>query len=158
MKAVIAYDSILGNTRKVAELMATELGARGHIVQVIDLSQRDAMEYDGDVLFIGCPNRMKRVSSMAKRFIRGIDKGRWQGRRAIAFDTVMQLPQGPDVTEKQIAKASKWSYQGAAPKMAKMMDKRGLICKDVWHFEVSGLKGPLVPGWEGKVRELISSL
>lgn len=157
MKAVVAYDSILGNTKKIAELIAKELEAKGHSVLLINLAERDATDIDGDVMFVGCPNRMKMVSSMARRYIRGIDRKRWQGKRAIAFDTVMQLPQGPNATEKQIAKASKWSYQGAAPKMSKMLEKKGLVCMDVWHFEVSGLKGPLVPGWEDKVKKCTTS-
>jgi flavodoxin len=158
MKTVIAFDSIIGNTKKVAEHMAKELEANGHEVHMINLAERDASEYEGDLLIVGCPNRFRRVSSMAKRFIRGVDSAQWKGKRAIAFDTVLQMPQGLEVTEKQLASACKWSYEGAAPKMKRMPEKRGLICQDVWHFEVSGLKDPLVIGWEDKVRECIAKI
>jgi flavodoxin len=158
MNGVIAYDSILGNTRKVAERMAVEMRANGHTIRLINLATEEAGEVKGDFLMIGSPNRMKRISSMAKRFMRKVDGDEWKGKKVVVFDTVMQVLNDPNKTEKQIAKARKWSYEGAAPKMAKKLAKKGIECAGVWHFEVSGLKDPLVDGWEERVRERASSL
>ena len=158
MNGVIAYDSILGNTRKVAEEMAIEMRGAGHSVRLINLAAEETGELAGDFLIIGSPNRMKRISSMAKRFIRHIDANGWQGKKVVVFDTVLQVPDDPNRTEKQLAKARKWSYEGAAPKMAKKLSKKGIGVAGVWHFEVSGLKDPLVTGWEEKVRVNVSTL
>ncbi|HEY3420266.1 MAG TPA: flavodoxin domain-containing protein [Methanomassiliicoccales archaeon] len=158
MNGIVAYDSILGNTRKVAEQMAIEMRANGHTVRLINLATEEAGEVKGDFLLIGSPNRMKRISSMAKRFIRHLDGDEWKGKKVVVFDTVLQVLDDPNKTEKQMAKARKWAYEGAAPKMSRKLDKKGIVCSGVWHFEVSGLKDPLVPGWEEKVRERLASL
>ncbi len=158
MNGVIAYDSILGNTRKVAEQMALELKAEGHEVRLINLAREDASDVKGDFLMVGSPNRMRRISSMAKRFIRRVDEDEWKGKKVVVFDTVMQVLDDPSKTEKQIAKARKWAYEGAAPKMSKKLGKKGIECASVWHFEVSGLKDPLVKGWEDKVQAYLATL
>jgi flavodoxin len=158
MNVTIAYDSILGNTRKVAERMAFEMRAKGHSVRTINLADEEAGEVKGDLLFIGSPNRMKRISSMERRFIRHMEGDEWKGKKVVVFDTVLQVLDDPDKTEKQMARARKWSYEGAAPKMSRKLGKKGIECAGVWHFEVSGMKDPLVPGWEEKVRERLSVL
>ena len=157
MNGVIAYDSILGNTRKVAEQMALELRAKGHAVRLINLAQEDGSDVKGDFLLVGSPNRMKRISSMAKRFIRHVDADEWKGKKVVVFDTVLQVLEDPSKTEKQLAKGRKWSYEGAAPKMSRKLGKKGIECAGVWHFEVSGLKDPLVKGWEDKVQAYLAT-
>lgn len=158
MKGIVAYDSILGSTRKVAEQMAVELRARGHNVRLINLAAEEAGEIRGDLLFIGSPNRMKRISSMARHFLRDVDEDEWKGKKVFVFDTVLQVLDDPNRSAKQLAKARKWAYEGAAPKMAKKLAKKGIECVGIWHFEVSGLKDPLVPGWEDEVRVRLSVL
>jgi menaquinone-dependent protoporphyrinogen IX oxidase len=158
MNGIIAYDSILGNTRKVAERMAEEMRAKGHVVRLVNLATEEPVDVTGDFLVIGSPNRMKRISSMTKRFIRHVDWDDWKEKKVAVFDTVMQVRDDPAKTEKQMAKARKWSYEGAAPKMAKKLGKIGVECAGIWHFEVSGLKDPLVPGWEEKVSRNLATL
>jgi menaquinone-dependent protoporphyrinogen IX oxidase len=158
MNGIVAYDSILGNTQKVAEQMAIEMRDKGHTVRLINLATEEVGEVSGDFLFIGSPNRMKRISSMVKHFIRYVDGKEWEGKKVVVFDTVLQVLDDPKKTEKQMIKARKWAYEGAAPKMARKLDKKDIECAGIWHFEVAGLKDPLVPGWEAKVKERLSAL
>ncbi|HSV42763.1 MAG TPA: hypothetical protein VLH13_05065, partial [Methanomassiliicoccales archaeon] len=94
-------------------------------------------------------------SSMAKRFLRHMDPDAWRGKRVVVFDTILEVKDDPSKTAKQNAKSRKWCLEGAAPKMKVKLEKKGVMCEDLWHFEVSGLHGPLMEGWEGMVRQCL---
>jgi flavodoxin len=55
MKGIVAYDSVHGNTKQVAEAIAEEIRAAGHEVELIFLKESESNVAQGDFLFIGSP-------------------------------------------------------------------------------------------------------
>jgi hypothetical protein len=67
MKAVVAYESIYGNTRQIAEAVAAGLGPLGE-VQVVSVNHGDTGAADGaDVLIVGGPTHMHGLATSTSR-------------------------------------------------------------------------------------------
>ena len=138
MKAIIAYDSVYGNTKMVANEVAVVIREMGYGSDIIDLKEWDKRTPSGDVLFIGSPTRMVRMTRPAKRFAKKLDVSVWEGKPIYTFDTIM-VPTDPA----QQAKASKWTDSGAAPKLKDLLTARGLSVQEkMLRVPVTGLKGP----------------
>jgi flavodoxin len=152
MKAIIAFDSVYGNTRMVANELAVVLTQMGHEAVLIDLKEWDKRTPSGDILFIGSPTRMVMMTRRAKRFAKMLDERIWKGKPLYAFDTIM-VSSDP---EKQ-AKAAKYTENGAAPKLKILLAGRGLMVQDkMLRVPVTGLKGPLVETWKDQVKAFVA--
>jgi flavodoxin len=142
MRGIVAYDSVFGNTMKVAEAIADEVRANGHEVEVIDLGRWVPRGVEGDFAFVGSPTRIGRMTSRTKKFVKRLRRDRWEQRFLIAFDTILRLPEKPEARKK----ALKWTEHGAGPRIRELAEERGLRAyTHVLRVEVSGIKGPLVP-------------
>jgi menaquinone-dependent protoporphyrinogen IX oxidase len=142
MKGIVAYDSVFGNTMRVAETIAEEIRAQGHEAEVIDLGKRIPRGVEGDIVFIGSPTRMGHMTSRTKKFVKRLKPEWWANRSVIAFDTMLRLPKEPEARRK----ALKWTEHGAGPRIRELAEERGLrVYERVLRVEVSGIKGPLVP-------------
>lgn len=151
MKAVIAVDSVYGNTKLVAEAFKEEIEKAGHEVEFINLRKGFRIPSGGDILFVGSPTRVAKMTPRAKKFMKKLDVTAWAGKTVIAFDTHMPVPDDP---EKQ-KKAMKWVEPGAAGKLTALAAERGLkVRSPPLRFTVSDMKGPLAPGQLEKAREL----
>lgn len=149
MKGIVAFDSVYGNTRKVAEAIAEAIRAQGHEVEVLDLGRKVPRGVTGDFVFVGSPTRMSRMTGRTKKFVKRLDKKVWSSRPVVPFETVMKVPDDPE----QRAKAEKWTTHTAGPRIKELAEKRGLRTSDsVLRAEVTGLKGPLAPDALEKVR------
>jgi menaquinone-dependent protoporphyrinogen IX oxidase len=154
MKAVIAFDSVYGNTKMVANEVASVFNEMGYESELIDLKQWDMMTPSGDILFVGSPTRMVRMTRPAKRFAKKLDVKIWEGRPVYAFDTIM-VPANPE----QQSKAAKWTAKGAAPKLKDLMAERGLMVQDkMLRVPVTGLKGPLAETWKGQIKAFVTEV
>ena len=143
MKALILYRSHYGNTRQVSEAIAAELTSLGHTAAVQDLRRR-LPELEGfDLIFIGAPTRMGRVTRRALRVLKRLRKRECTGKPIAVFDTYGPIPTKP----KELEKARKWIYPGAAGIMQDAAKALGLnVYPSVLRCEVRGMKGPLVEG------------
>jgi flavodoxin len=154
MKGIVAFDSVFGNTKHVAEAIAEELKENGYEIEFIDLGRKVPWKVEADLVFIGSPTRDSRMTSRAKKFVRRLRKQHWASRPVIVFDTVIRLPEN----ERQRERMAKWTVNGAAPRMKALAEKRGLkVYPEVLRAEVTGLKGPLAPGSLDRVREFTRS-
>jgi flavodoxin len=154
MKAIIAFDSVYGNTKMVADELAEEFKQMGYESQVIDLKQWDRTTPSGDVLFIGSPTRVVRMTRPAKRFAKKLDEKIWEGKPIYAFDTIM-VPADPG----QQGKAAKWTDNGAAPKLKDLLARRGLMVQEkMLRVPVTGLKGPLADTWKDQVKTFVGEV
>lgn len=152
MKGIVAYDSVYGNTRKVAETIADQLGTEGHQTELINLRERVPKEIKADFMFIGSPTRIKRMTGKTRRFIKKIDAGRWGSGPICAFDTYGPIPK----TEDEMNKASKWLYPGAAGEIQELAKKRGLtVHPSALRCAVTDIKGPLTSEAPQKAREFV---
>jgi len=152
MKVIVAFDSIYGNTRKVAEYVAAGLISEGHQAELVNVRETSGKEVKGDMLFLGSPTRMASMTGKSKSFAKRLDAEDWAGKKAVAFDTIMAAPD--DETKK--AKALKWTANGAAPKLAQLLKSKGLdVSEKMLRVEVVGMKGPLTSNAESMVKDFL---
>ena len=150
MKAVIAVDSIFGNTRLVGEALKEELEKAGTEVEFVNLRTDFRVPSDGDLLLIGSPTRVAKMTGRSKKFVRKLDTKAWSGKTVVTFDTHMPLPDDPDERRKKM----KWVEPGAAGKLSDLVAKRGLkVHSPPLRCRVSDMKGPLMPGELDRARE-----
>jgi hypothetical protein len=173
MRAVVAYESMYGNTRQVAEAIAAGLGGLGD-VQVLSVNHGDAGVAEGaDVLVVGGPTHIHGLATEMSR--KGVAKAaeeegdvtlepgaadgpglrKWlagrsgEGRPAAAFDT--RIDRSPVLTG------------SAARGIAKRLRRRGYeLVTEPASFFVEDTEGPLADGeleraraWGESLRELL---
>lgn len=87
MKALVIYESVFGNTEKVAQAIGAGLGAPEE-VSVVRIGDARPEQVAGlDVLVVGSPTRAFRPMPSVSAFIKGLPSGALQGVRTAAFDT-----------------------------------------------------------------------
>jgi len=92
MNSVVIYGSRHGNTRKVAEAIAGELGQYGR-VQV--MSADDAPDYlpvPTDLVVVGGPTEAHRMTEPMTKFFARVPNGGMAGIAAAGFDTRVRWP------------------------------------------------------------------
>lgn len=157
MRAVVAYESMYGNTRQVAEAIASALEELGE-VQVVSVNDPDAgAATDADFLVVGGPTHIHGIATEMSR--KGVAKAAeedqdvqlepgavdgpglrsWLGQRsgdggpAAAFDT--RIDRSPLLTG------------SAARGIAKRLRRRGYeVVSDPQSFFVEDSEGPLADG------------
>jgi len=140
MKALILFRSFYGNTKQVAEVIAQQIKVLGHEAEVQDLRQRLPDLNGIDVILIGAPTRMARVSRKAKSVLRKLRKKEFGEKPIAVFDTYGPVPAKPE----ELEKSKKWLYPGAAGILHKVAKEQGLnVFEKTLRCEVSGSKGPL---------------
>ena len=140
MKALILFRSHYGNTKKVAEVLAAELSALGHGSVVQDLRRKLPGPEGVDLVLIGAPTRMAKVTRRALRVLKRLGKRGFSGKPLAIFDTYGPLPAKPEDLEK----GRKWLYPGAAGTMQNAAKGLGLnVYPNTLRCEVKGMKGPL---------------
>ncbi|MBI0583850.1 MAG: hypothetical protein ISF22_06435 [Methanomassiliicoccus sp.] len=150
MRGIVAFDSVYGNTMRVAEAIADELRGQGHEIELIDLGRKVPRGMEADFAFIGSPTRNGKMTSRAKSFVKRLDADHWSARPIVAFDTVMHLPEDPRQRDRMV----RWTENGAAPRIKALVEERGMQAyPEVLRVEVTGLKGPLLPGSLDRSRE-----
>jgi flavodoxin len=139
MKTIVVYDSVYGNTKQVAEAIAEQIKADGNEAALINLRENVKPSLDGDMMFLGSPTRVFRMTPQAKDFVRGLKSLGWKDQPIVMFDTMMGVPE--DMAERN---KGSWATKGAAPKLRDLAKKEGFKAQDeVLHIGVTGLKGPL---------------
>jgi len=142
MKGVVAYDSVYGNTKQVAEAIAEQIRSEGHQVELIALRDEGGVAVTGDFLFVGSPTRMGRMTRSARVFVEGLDREYWKNRPIVAFDTVGPFSEDEEKRKKWLERVTK----SAATRMQELARKGGLMAhQEVLHVAVTGFKGPLAP-------------
>lgn len=129
MKAVVLYDTAYGNTRTIAESVASKLGPGAAAVPVDGFDPGTL--HPGDLLVVGSPiNGWKPTARIAESLA---DLGRrgLAGVQAAAFDTRVKL----------------FIHGDAARKMTKSLTEAGAtIVSGPMAFYVKGSEGPLLEG------------
>jgi flavodoxin len=143
MKILVAYDSKHGNTRKIAEEIASAFGPE-HQVQfksVAEATPGDVVE--DEVLVIGCPTHAWSPTAWTKNFLDSLQGASYQGKYGAAFDTKFSLPLTGSAARTIEKRLADLGFQIAAP-----------------HFSaiVRGMKGPLNEGQLEKGREFAAAI
>lgn len=142
MKALIVYDSVFGNTEKVAQAMGTALEAQADVAvkRVGDVTAADVSELDA--LLVGSPTRKFTATADVKSWLNDLPSGSLQGVKVAAFDTRIEIKEDTPGILKFFVKL----FGYAAEPLAKKLVKRG-------GTESMPPEGFIVEGTEGPLRE-----
>jgi len=143
MKALVVYDSVFGNTAKVAESIGGAL-REGAEVDVVKVDAFDPSMLGGvDVLIVGSPTRAFQPTPAAKKALGSIPAGGLSGVKVAAFDT--RTAEGTKVPKvlMGLIKVFGWAAKPLADRMTK---KGGQLSLPLAGFRVLESEGPLKEG------------
>jgi len=135
VKGIVVYDTTHGNTRSVAEALASTLREAGIEVDachVKDVRRLNGSEYD--LLVLGSPTRFGTMSLAVKFFLGKVKSDEWAGKPFAAFDT-----ENPENMQKS-------EYSAGEKIAAKLRDKKLNQLAPVLKAAVHEMKGPLLEG------------
>ena len=143
MKILVAYDSKHGNTRKIAEEIASAFGPE-HQVQFKSVAEAKPEDTGAaDIVVIGCPTHAWSPTPRTKNFLADLMGTSYYGKYGAAFDTKFSIPLTGSAAKSIEKKLADLGFQIAAP-----------------HFSaiVRGMKGPLNEGQLEKGREFAAAI
>ncbi len=143
MNALVLYRSYHGNTKQVAEAIAGRLRETGSFAVAQDLRQGLPELGDFDLVAIGAPTRMARVTRKALGVLRQLRRRGFASKPVVVFDTYGPVPADPQ----ELEKSKRWLYPGAAGIMRKAAGGLGLnVYPNTLRCQVKALNGPLADG------------
>ena len=132
MKVLVVYDSVYGNTEKIAQAIG---GAINGDVKVVRAGEVSPSELESvDLLIVGAPTQGGRATPPVQDFLKKIPKSEVQGKNVAAFDTRI---------------SAKWVgiFGYAAGKIGKnLKSKDANLVAPPEPFFVEGTQGPLKEG------------
>jgi flavodoxin len=144
MKAVIIYDSVFGNTEKIAQAMAKALGTLD--VFKVDAARAEQLR-GADLVLVGSPTRGFRATPALNTFLKALPAGSLKGARVAAFDTRLSLKDVNNAILTLMTRVFGW----AAPAIAKTLAaKGGTPVGTAEGFYVKASEGPLKDGEEAR--------
>ena len=144
MRCVVAYDSVHGSTKAVAEAMAEQISSEGHEVLLVFVQDPPEGQLSGDVLFIGSPTRGGAMTKRARAFIEGLDPEAWREGIVATFDTLGPISRDPEKRSKALRALDDRS-KNAANRMRELLMELEIRADRTMHFAVLGLWGPIAP-------------
>lgn len=143
MKTVIIYDSVFGNTGKIAHAIFMGINPEDP-VQCLPVSQVKVNEISkADLLVIGSPTRGFRPTPAISDLIRDLPRKLIQNCPVAVFDTRLSLTTISSSALRFVVRTGGY----AASRMARQLTSRGgLLIMEPEGFLVSGERGPLLNG------------
>lgn len=142
MKILIIYDSVFGNTEKIAQAMYEALGSLiqtdVHILRVKDVMIEHISNLN--VLIVGSPTRAFSPTPSINRLLRSIPKHGLKGVKVAAFDTRISID---DVNSRILPPLVKLFGYAAKPIAEKLKKKEGELTLPPEGFIVEDTEGPL---------------
>ncbi len=137
MKALVVYDSVFGNTEKVAQAIAQTLGAAALRVGAVTPQQLDGVK----LLVVGSPTRAFRPLPSVKAWLAELPG--LKSVRVAAFDTRMAIDEKTPGILRFFAGIFGYA---AAPIASRLGKKGGLLALAPEGFIVTASEGPLKDG------------
>ena len=143
MQALVIYDSVFGNTEKIAQSIATGLRT-AHETQCLRAGSVSVLQITSvDIIVMGSPTRSFRATPATHSVLDSIPSAALQGKKVAAFDTRLLMTGVKGLLFRKII--DKGGY--AAPIIAfEMQSKAGTLSLPAEGFFVKGEEGPLVDG------------
>jgi flavodoxin len=140
MNIIIVYDSLYGNTEKIANVIAQEFSShKVHIVKAKDVT-KDAAR-DVDLIIVGSPTHGGRPSSGTKEFLSQIAPDSLKNIRGASFTTGIST-EGQNIFFRFII----WLMGYADKHIARVLNKNGARIVGEEIFFVLEKDGPLKEG------------
>ena len=135
MKALIVYDSVYGNTEKIAKAIG---GATTGDVKVLRIGEANPSELESvDLLIVGSPTQGGRATQAIQDFLNKVQEQAVKGVNVAAFDTRFSGIKGILVG----------IFGYAAGRIANSLKRKGsTLAVSPEGFLVKGTKGPLEEG------------
>ncbi len=142
MKILIIYDSVFGNTKKLAESIHKELNKKHNteIYSVKDFKPDTISKYD--MLIIGSPTRAFRPTEDISKMLNQYDNNSLSNIKTLVFDTRADLKK----VNSKILTFMVNIFGYATPYMAKVLEKKGALVLGKEGFYVDESEGPLSKG------------
>jgi len=141
MKASVIYDSVFGNTEKVAQAIGAALGDDVPVVKVGDVTPEQVTGLD--VLIVGSPTRAFSMTPATKAMIKALPAKGLAGVKVAAFDTRMDIK----TVDNKVLTAMAGVFGFAAEPIAKLLKRKGGVeAGEPGGFIVLGTEGPLLEG------------
>lgn len=140
MKTVIIYDSVYGNTGKIAEEVARVRGQEAKLIHITDARKEDIEEFE--LIIIGTPTHGGRATAAVQAFLKKIPSGAWEGKKVAVFSTGM--PAGSvNFLLKLVIKLLGYA---ASPTLAGILKNGAFRAAEPVDFMVKEKQGPLLEG------------
>jgi len=134
MKAVVVYDSVYGNTDKIARAMAEAITPSGE-AKALRAGEANPAELESlDLLIVGSPTHAGRPTPAVQDFLNKVTQQSLKGINVAAFDT------------RATAKFAKIFGYAAGRIAGNLKKKGGVLIASPEGFFVTGREGPLKEG------------
>ncbi len=139
MKALVVYDSVFGNTGKIAQAMGEALEAP--VLKVGDVTPEHLTGLDA--LIVGSPTRAFSPTPDIKKWLNGLPSNSLRGVKVAAFDTRIAVEEVDSAILHFLVKIFGYA---AEPMSKKLIKKGGNAGMPPEGFFVEGTEGPLTEG------------
>ncbi len=144
MKAIVIYDSVYGNTEKIAQCIADALKTHAEVELLRASTTRPEQLIGCQFLLVGSPTQQFRPIAPIREFLQHIPDNALKGVQVAAFDTRL--------TESNIAKIKVLDFfvkifgYAAKPIADALLKKGGELVVPPEGFYVADTQGPLIDG------------
>jgi len=143
MKALVVYDSVFGNTEKVAQAIGEAFGSQAE-VRVLGVGSARLEDLTGlDALVVGSPTRAFSPTPAIKTWLKSLPRSGLTGVKVAAFDTRMDVK---EVNSAILSFMVKLFGYAAKPIGDRLVKKGGDLSVPPEGFIVTGTEGPLKEG------------
>jgi flavodoxin len=137
---LVLYDSVFGNTEKIAEAIGEAI-EDAMVIKITEVSDEDLENLQ--ILFVGSPTRAFNPTPATTNFLKGLSQSALSGVKAAAFDTRIPIDENTPGFLKLMIKL----FGYADSKIAKKLTNAGAqLALESDGFGVSGTEGPLIEG------------
>jgi len=143
MKVLIVYDSIFGNTEKIALAISNSLGSKENVETFRVSAIKSEQLVELSLLIVGSPTRAFRPTKAITNFLKKISSNGLKGVKVAAFDTRISPA---DVNSRFLNILVKLFGYAAKPIADKLEKKGGELIISPEGFFVKGTEGPLKDG------------
>jgi flavodoxin len=147
-KAIVIYDSMFGNTEKIAKALARGLEKQGVSVdckRVNEVKEADIVDYD--FLALGGPTHVAGLSKPMKKFLETIEEADLKEKKGFCFDT------------RNHSRFNIFDLNSAAKRIERIMKKKQVkMIKQRESALVEGREGPLEQEAETRFERIGSEL
>lgn len=157
MKTLILYDSVFGNTLKVAEMIENHISGETSLKHFGEVTQ--SMIDHADVLVVGSPTRGFMPTDTVRHYLKH-PEFTYEGKPCFVFDTRMD----PEDVNSSILRFFMRRFKHAGDRMHRYLEKKGArLPLPPIGFYVTGREGPLqestldeVKTWTNSINECLN--
>src|SRR5579863_2146285 len=140
MKALVIYDSMYGNTEKIAQAIANGLTGEVKVVRVGDMNASELRSFD--LLIVGSPVHGGRATPAIDAFLKQFPAHALEGKSVAAFDTRLESEE-QGIGLRILMSVIRYAAERIAKELAK---KGGRLVAEPEGFIVEQKEGPLKQG------------